>query len=103
MAEVKCGLCGAECREEHGDTPALYWTCPLCGNEATASEHIQQRNRRINEAALVFAAPTPRGEWNCNGGYITSHPKGDWAKLALEYATALIAAQDAAAQKRGGV
>ncbi len=81
MDEVKCGKCGGACKPlENG----WLW-CERCGFNGAAALHTQERDRRINEAALAI--------------YTSGHYPG-MSDSAIDDAERLVAAQDAAAQAR---
>lgn len=74
-----CGKCGTDLGDPVG--VKSYLLCPRCCFGAMPQEHTQERDRRINEAALAMII----SNWGCD---------------AITEAERLIAAQDAAAQAR---
>jgi hypothetical protein len=81
--EVKCGKCGTDLGDPGGIN--AYLLCPRCYFGAMPQEHTQERDRRINEAALAI--------------YTSGHYPG-MSDSAIDDAERLVAAQDAAAQAR---
>ena len=53
MTDVKCGLCGAECREM--DPPGRF-RCPNCETCATRCGHTALRNERRERIATALKA-----------------------------------------------
>ncbi len=83
---VKCGRCGAGCAKHDCQPDETEWfECQRCHCLDSAGGHIQERDRRINEAALAI--------------YASGHYPG-MSDSAIDDAERLVAAQDAAAQER---
>ncbi len=86
MDEVKCGKCGGVVRPLTDELDEeLYFDCDRCGFDANKQGHTQERDRRINEAALAI--------------YASGHYPG-MSDSSIDDAERFIAAQDAAAQAR---